>query len=202
VTSGCHHADRKIDPSLWAQVTSRVRVANRPVVILTTPFLDRRSQPQRCGMLKGTREMGNIVCTSPPQIWLAALLAEDLRRSGFVVLDQQSADSDLSQAVRVDGVLTQFFVEPDVSNDYSFFATAADQVYVPEADIAVELHAHGVHFEAQRRIYVKGLADRDHPLFADVHRQALDRSVSEALGKMVLAIVELVNLAPGLEAAR
>jgi hypothetical protein len=199
--AGCYRNDRTLATPAWARVTSRVRVANAPVVELAIPFEDQRPQPQRCGLRKIEKEVGTLFCASPPNLWLAALLAEDLRQSGFVVLDRWApAGPAAGHAVQIDGVLSQFFVEPEVDFHSTFLGgTASDYLRIDEGDIGVRLHARGPRFEAQRRIYVKGLADPVDEMFQDPEQQAVERSVNEALRKMVLAIVELVNLAPGLE---
>jgi hypothetical protein len=193
--AGCVYQDSVVDPSPWPQVTSRLRVANRPAVILAPAFADERPQPQRCGLRKNDAERATVRCSAPPTTWLAELLAHDLRAAGFEVLDRETPGR---AAVRVAGTLTQFFIEPNI--DFAFGDAPSEMIYDEEADIGVRLRASGPGFTAERRIYVKAVGARDDYRVSRTEQNAVDGSVHESLRRMVLAIVELVNLAPGLGA--
>jgi hypothetical protein len=100
-------------------------------VIVSIPFSDAREIRDRCGMMKNGYNMdtADAVCQSDPNTWIAKLLADELRTSGFSVL---TGDEDTRpSAVRVEGSLLKLFVEPVIG----FWAGSL------EADLSVELRA-------------------------------------------------------------
>src|SRR5262245_61721006 len=81
-------------------------------VIVTTPFGDQRPDQRRCGMQKNgyNRDTANAICRVPPTTWMAQILADELRASGFTVVAADSPHHP--SALKIDGTLLQLFVEP------------------------------------------------------------------------------------------
>ena len=129
----------------------------------------------------------SVACSAAPGQWLTELLAQELRAVGFRVYDKQAPPGQ--SAVRIEGVLTQLFIEPDVALDYYLFYGRGS--YLPEADIAITLVARGENFEAERRFYVKGTGEWVDGGLERNHQRALDNSVKESLRSMTSAIAEL-----------
>jgi hypothetical protein len=87
-------------------------------------------------------DTANVYCSAEPSIYIADLLANELKEAGFSV----PFKAQTSDPLRVEGKLLQFFVEPKVG-----FAT-----FSPEADIHVRLVAtSGSGLLADRDFYVK-----------------------------------------------
>ena len=194
---GCAYQDATVRAPALATVTAGSIISGSPAVVLVTPFADARPDRSRCGVKKVfSKESARIECGAAPGQWLADLLAQELRAAGFRVYDKQPPPGQ--PAVRIEGVLTQLFVEPDVAGEYYVFYARSH--YLPEADIAVSLVARGEHFEAERRFYFKGAGDYLAGGLESNYQRALDNSVKEGLRLMSTAIGELVNLAPGFEA--
>jgi hypothetical protein len=110
------------------------------------PFTDDRPVKERCGMQKNGWNMdtANVYCSADPAQWLADLLAGELRESGFNVLSPSQGGAD---AIRLEGHLLQFFVEPKLG----VFT------FSPEADVHVHLVASSSSgLIAERDFYVKG----------------------------------------------
>ena len=116
-------------------------------VIVVVPFADQRQIRDRCGMQKNGYNMdtADAVCQSDPNAWIAKLLAEELRRSGFSVLEPGAEHRP--GALRVEGSLLKIFVEPVIG----FWAGSL------EADLSVKLHATSeTGLAAERTFFVKG----------------------------------------------
>lgn len=193
---GCVFQDARLRVPSANAVTSGYRIAGRPVVVMAPSFVDERTDRGRCGMKKvGSKPAGRVDCDAPPNQWLAALLVDELRAAGFQVYDHEAPPDQ--PAVRIEGFLTQLFVEPDVETNY--YVLHSSGRYIPEADIAVRLVARGANFEAERRFYVKGVGGYMGGAMESNFQLALDNSTRKSLRVMVDAIGELVNLAPGFE---
>ena len=122
-----------------------------------------------------------------PNQWLAQLLADELRASGFTVLPAD--DSDETSAVKIDGSLLKLFVEP-VPGAFSGSL---------EADLSVKLHltsAGGL--DAERTFYVKGWKGGQLASTMQPYHTALHRATQDLLAQMVNSIVELMNRYPEL----
>lgn len=188
LASGCALTDLTLNPPPHGKVTAASQIGAGREILLIVPFADRRTTPERCGMKKNGWNMdtADIHCSAPPGGWLAQLLAEELRAAGFRVgTDPREAGSG---ALRLDGVLSQFFVEPKAD---AFTVT-------PEADIALRLVAtsrSGLH--AHRRFYMKG---RQPSLFGfeENFRLASEAAVRQMLARVVEAVAELVRQYPQL----
>jgi hypothetical protein len=160
-------------------------------VVLETPFVDGRPQPSRCGMKKNWHETASVFCESPPNLWLAGMLEDDLRAAGVDVYENAAPAGQ--EAVTVAAVLTQFFVEPEVWNYY--YVIAASQEHRPEADIGLRLTVRGPTFVGERRVYVKGLGVPIDGLDSN-YQLAIDDGVNQALAAAVAAIVDIITHLP------
>jgi hypothetical protein len=159
---------------------------NRTVQVIV-PLADARPQRNRCGMQKNGFNMdtANVICSAEPTTWLAELLATELRASGFAVLPSTSASAT---AVRLEGQLLQYFIEPKVG----FFT------FSPEADIHVRLVATtSSGLLAERDFYVKG---EQTAIFGieSVFQSASDTAVRQIVKDMVQAMIGLMDRYPDL----
>ena len=123
-------------------------------------------------------------------------MAGELRAAGFRVFDKEAPAGQ--PALRIEGFLSQLFVEPDV--EVEIHPLYDEGHYIPESDIAVRLVARGANFEAERHFYFKGSGAYDGGGLESNFQLALDNAVRESLRGMVLAIGELVTLVPQFEA--
>ena len=157
-------------------------------VIVVQPFADERAVRDRCGMQKNGYNMdtADAVCQSAPDAWIAKLLADELRATGFTVL---GADAENRPgALRVDGTLLKIFVEPVIG----FWSGSL------EADLAIKLHATTqTGLAAERSFFVKGWKAGVVSTSQPFHT-ALDRATQAVLEEMVRAIVELMDRYPQL----
>jgi hypothetical protein len=176
-----------LDRPAHAKVTTAMSVGQGREVLLIHPFVNRRSS-DRCGMKKNGYNMdtASILCITPPEHWLAALLADELRAAGFQVTDNPTQASP--HALRLDASLFQFFIEQKNS---SFTVT-------PEADIELRVVASTLAgFEARRNFYFKG---EEVSFFAteESFRLASEDAVRQMLAIVVGAVYELVRRYPQL----
>jgi hypothetical protein len=197
--TGCATQDATVRPPAPATVATGYRIWGSPAVVLATPFVDQRPDPSRCGMKKAwSKVSARINCSEPPARWLAQFLAQELRIAGFRVYEREKEVPPGQPVVRIEGFLSQLFVEPDIELHYYVFYAYGH--YIPEADLAVRLVARGPHFEAERRFYVKGEGDHNGGGLESNFQLALDNSVGKTLQFLVAAIGELVDFAPWFDA--
>src|SRR5262249_19099206 len=140
---GCALNTVPVSPPM-AELTTDASLGAGRVVLVELPFKDDRPDRTRCGMTKNSYGMdtANVDCTVPPKQFVAEQLVHGLRAAGFSVTEAQSADP-----LRVEGTLTQFFLEPKVD---AF-------TFTPEADVGVRLVATSASgLRAGRDFYVKG----------------------------------------------
>jgi hypothetical protein len=157
-------------------------------VIVTIPFEDGR-EPKRCGMRKNeySVEVASVVCQSDPAVWIALLLADELRASGFDVLAAEAEHRP--GALRIDGTLFKLFVEPVIGVWTSSL----------EADLAVTLRVSTqTGLEAERRFFVKGWKGGVVVLSLQPYLTATHRAAQALLDEMVRAIIELMDRHPQL----
>jgi hypothetical protein len=193
---GCAFQDARLQVPSANAVASDYRVGGSPAIVMAPSFVDERPDRGRCGMKKAaSKPAGRVDCDTAPNQWLAKLLVDELRAAGFQVYDHEAPPGQA--AVRIEGFLTQLFVEPDVETSYYMLFSGG--YYLPEADIAVRLVARGASFQAERRFYVKDVGDYRGGALESNFQLALDNSTRQSLRLMVAAIGELVNLAPGFE---
>jgi len=156
-------------------------------VQVVLPFTDDRPVKERCGMQKNGYNMdtASVYCAAAPAQWLAELLAGELRESGFNVLSSPPGGGD---ALRLEGHLLQFFVEPKVG----LFT------FSPEADIHVHLIASSPSgLVAERDFYVKGTETS--LVGVESNFQAATNSAVRAIVKdIVTAVIALVDRYPDL----
>lgn len=196
VGGGCAFQDARLRAPSANAVASGYRIGGSPAIVMAPSFVDERPDRGRCGMKKAAgKPAGRVDCDAAPNQWLAKLLVDELRAAGFRVYDREAPSGQ--PAVRIEGFLTQLFVEPDV--EASYYVVDGGGYYVPEADIAVRLVASGASFQAERRFYVKAVGEDTGGALESNFQLALDNSTRESLRRMVAAIGELVNLAPGFE---
>jgi hypothetical protein len=161
---------------------------NQRQVIVAVPFQDTRPIPSRCGVQRGGygNETANAVCQGNPAEWLAALLAHELAASGFTVL--RSEDGARATALKVEGVLLKFFVEPVVG----FWSTTV------ESDVNVRLVATSrTGLQAERTFYVKG--ENTSVIWTQgIFNDSVAEGTRALLSQMVQAILELMKRYPEL----
>lgn len=157
-------------------------------VIVVIPFRDGR-ELKRCGMQKNGYNMdtADAVCQSDPALWIAKLLADELRASGFSVLDETAEHRP--GALRIDGSLFKLFVEPVLGAWTGSL----------EADLAVTLKVSTqTGLEAERKFFVKGWKGGQLASTMQPYHTALHRATQELLAEMVRSIVELMDRFPQL----
>jgi hypothetical protein len=191
--AGCAFEDAVVHAPPSGLVTTGTRVQGSPAVVLSMPFVDQRPDRSRCGMRKAmSKPSATVHCAEPPAGWLAELVAQELRTQGFRVYDSEPPAGQ--PVVRIEGFLTQMFVEPEVK---FVFAWAS---YLPEADIAVTLVAKGKHFEAERHFYFKGVGEYNGGGLESNFQLALNNSVRASVLGLVSAITEVVAYEPPFDA--
>jgi hypothetical protein len=185
--AGCAFTDVPLDMPISGLPTPH-RGGNGRQVVVALPFHEQRSQPQRCGMQKNGYNMdtAKAICREEPTRWLAQLLADELRATGFTVV---AADAPRRPgALLIDGTLLQLFVEP-LAGAFSVSC---------EADIQVRLVATsetGLH--AERTFFTKGRWEG----FAGItgpFQTSLKRASEGLLDEMVRAILEIMDRYPQL----
>jgi hypothetical protein len=187
--SGCFFTNMTLQPPVHKQVTT----ANGPVaqgreLLLLVPFTDRRPNMDRCGIKKNGYNMvtARIDCSAPPSEVLARLMAEELSAAGFKVVTDPAIAT--SAALRIEGELSQFFVEADMS----------PFTFIPEADIELRLLASSQSgLKAQRRFYEKAREVSVSGL--DFNYQIVSvKVIKQMINRAVAAILELVGQYPQL----
>lgn len=187
VLSGCALVDVNVKPP-ESGLEAPIPGGNRRQVIVTVPFQDSRQSKSRCGVQKGGfgNETASAVCVSDPAEWIASFLARELEASGFTVLRSEGEARD--SALRIQGTLLQFFVEPVVG----FWSTTV------ESDFNVRLVATSrTGLQAERTFFSKGELTSviwTQGIFNDSVRGGL----RDLLTQMVRAILELMNRYPEL----
>ncbi|MCP3984661.1 MAG: hypothetical protein GY723_09740 [bacterium] len=152
--------------------------SNRPVIV-TIPFVDERSHPQRCGIRKGFKAGGDVVCKErEPSEWIATELAEELSRVGFQVPPESSGPS--LHTLRIEGTLERFVVEPLIG-----------WVNRMECDLQVSLVATtGSGLRAERTFFSKRRTPAN-TLISGLYTLTAAKSAGRLLSDMVRAIIEL-----------
>jgi len=158
-------------------------------VVVIIPFSDEREIRERCGMQKNGYNMdtADAICQSDPNTWIAKLLADELRASGFTVLSQDGPHRP--GALQIEGSLVKIFVEPVIG----FWSGSL------EADLSVRLRATTeTGLEAERTFFVKGWKGGTLASTMQPYHTALHRATQALLEEMVRAIVELMDSYPEL----
>src|SRR5262245_28978193 len=179
LTAGC--AFQTVPITLPKTATTGLRGGEGRRVVVAIPFADERSDRQRCGTQKNAYNMAtaDAICSEDPAVWIAGMLAQELRSAGFSVLDD--SDQRPRSAVRIKGTLIQFFIEPVIG-----FTSGT-----LESDLHVKLTLSSESgLRADRSFYVKGT---ESALFGThgEFQKAVDESVEQMLKEMVSAILSL-----------
>jgi len=189
--SGCLHWDMTARTPQHHGAERAPQAKGALAVVLASPFVDGRPQPNRCGMKKNQRETASVFCESPPNVWLSKMLEDDLRAAGVDVYENAAPAG--REAVTVAAVLTQFFVEPEV--ELRYYVLWVYQEHRPEADIGLRLTVRGPAFVGERHLYVKGLGLHADGLDGN-YQLAIDDAVNQVMAAAVAAIVDIVAHPP------
>ncbi len=180
--TGCAFVNLTVHPPNLSEASSRQANAGPPIAVVV-PFADERPDPSRCGLQKNGYNMATatVYCSVKPAEFLAQHLAAELRSRGFTV--HTDANASDSAALRIEGKLLQFFVEPQIG-----FVTVN-----PEADIHVKLVVTSPSgLVAERSFYVKeeevALAALE-PSFQAASDKAT-RKISSDMARAVKALFE------------
>jgi len=185
--SGCATTDVNLKQPP-AGLETPIPGGNQRQVIVTIPFTDERQIKNRCGLQKGGygNETATAYCMGDPAQWIAAMLAAELRASGFTVLTTPEGSRD--SALKIDGVLLKIFAEPVVGAWSTLI----------ESDLSVRLVATSrTGLGAERTFFVKGNVENviwTQGIFND----SVERGTRVLLRKMVEAILELMKQYPQL----
>jgi hypothetical protein len=155
-------------------------------VQVVIPFADQRTITHRCGMKKGALggESGDILCNTKPAEWVAQRLADELRASGFTVVESDAPVAD--GTLRIEGALLTLFVEAIIWH-YNII----------ETDIQVELVAtSGDGLRAERVFFVKKAIHGANVRFAKFYQESLNLAARHMASRMVEAILELLEAYP------
>jgi hypothetical protein len=153
-------------------------------VVISIPFADLRPSPALCGKTKTVlaKDGKTLSCSGPePGRWIAELLAEELRATGFVTPETATSDD----AIRIEGRLERLFVEPVIGKSAG---------NLMECDIEVTLVAtNGRGLRAERRFFAKRRIPWADVRMISFYRAAAAKSARWAVTEMVRAIDELVD---------
>jgi hypothetical protein len=157
-------------------------------VIVIVPFFDAREITNRCGMQRSGygNETASAYCEGDPVQWIAALLAGELKGSGFTVLSAEQGARD--GALKIEGVLLKLFAEPVIGP----WRTTI------ETDLSVKLVATSRSgLRAERTFFVKG--DQGSIIWTqETFNESFRKGTRELVRKMVEGILELMKQYPEL----
>lgn len=188
--SGCAFTTVNVAPPAPQALAQPPMQGRGREIALMVPFADGRPQGDRCGMKKNGFGMdtADVQCTVPPSTWMANALVHGLYTAGYRVMLNPPAPN--ARAVRIDGTLLQFFVEPDVG----FFT------FSPEADISVKLVVTSqTGLRAERVFYLKGI-ETSMVGTDDNFQKAAATATLQTVATMVSAITALLDRFPQLGA--
>jgi uncharacterized lipoprotein YajG len=186
ITCGC--AFQNVPIRLPQTVATGLRGGDGRRAVVVVPFADERNDRLLCGMQKNGYGMrtARAVCSEDPAIWIAGLLAQELRSAGLTVL--RDSDPRPRSAIRIKGTLLQFFAE---WIDGLFTGTL-------ECDVHVKLVVRSESgLQARRFFYVKGTES----VLAGTHgefQKAVDDAVLKLVQNMVRSIISLLDQFPEL----
>jgi hypothetical protein len=185
--SGCALVEVHVKPP-EAGLEQPIPGGNQRQVIVIIPFQDARQSMSRCGVQKDGwgNETAQAVCQGNPTQWIAEFLARELTASGFTVLTSEQGARDT--ALKVEGVLLKFFVEPVVG----FWSGTV------ESDFNVRLVATSkTGLQAERMFFAKG--EKTSLIWPQgIFNDSVERGSRDLLTKMVEAILELMKRYPDL----
>lgn len=185
--SGCATTDVNLQPPP-SGLTPPIAGGDQRQVIVTVPFSEGRQITNRCGMQRSGYgdEMASVYCDGDPTQWIAALLAAELKASGFTVLS--AAEGARDGAVKIEGVLLKLFAEPVIGP----WRTTI------ETDLSVKLVATSRSgLRAERTFFVKG--DKESNIWTqETFNESFRKGTRELVRKMVEGILELMKQYPEL----
>lgn len=160
---------------------SRADRGHGRTVSIALPWANEREQSHRCGMKRNGYgfDTADVVCDTQPEEFLAQRLRARLAAAGFQVVDDPAAAT-----WQVNGVVTQFFMAPDVG-----FVTVN-----PETDIGLMLVVTNATtgLRAERRFYVKrievSIAATDEAI-----QRSINGAVREETSVVADAIIDLID---------
>ncbi len=185
--SACAFTDVRIEPPPPETFTHLSGGDGREIVVLK-PFNDERQIRNRCGMQKNSYNMdtASALCSTQPTVWLADLLAAELKAAGFIVKTEGAGSKP--SAVTIEGTLIKFFVEPVIG-----FASGT-----LETDIHVKLVATSPNgLNAERSFFVKGSYSALTAM-ASNFQASVDEASRKIVKDMTSAILTLMNRYPEL----
>ncbi len=185
--SACAFTDVRIEPPPSETFTHLTGGDGREIVVVK-PFNDERQIRNRCGMQKNSYNMDTAaaLCSAQPTVWLADLLAAELKEAGFVVKTDRAGTKP--NAVVIQGSLFKFFVEPVIG-----FASGT-----LETDIYIKLVATSPNgLNAERSFFVKGSYSALTGM-ASNFQASVDEASRKIVKDMVSAILTLMNRYPEL----
>jgi len=164
---------------------------NRQVIVIV-PFTDQRAIRNRCGMKKNGYNMdtADAVCQSDPSLWIANLLAAELRASGFQVVNSDVPHR--AGAVVIQGALKKLFVEPVIGMWSGSLETDLETTLTLSSEDGLR---------AERTFFVKGVQKGVLLSTLDPYHSSLTRAGQASLKEMVTAIIELMDRYPQLGSA-
>jgi len=158
-------------------------------VLVVIPFQDNRTKNDYCGGVHWALG-GNGSCDIEPGEWLARLLVDELRASGFKVLYTNEPHGP--SALKIEGSLLRLFVEP----------LQGMWTSTHEADLHVKLFASTENgLVAERTFYVKGIKKGIPNAFYignSLMPISLRRASNQLLTDMVESIFYLMNKYPNI----
>ena len=184
--TGCAFPDMSLDMPING-LNKPISGGNNREVIVVVPFHDDRTTKDRCGMNKNALNMDvmDVICKTAPEKWIAQLLADELRVSGFKVLN--TSDSHGQGTLKIEGSVLRVFGEIVIGLWSSSL----------ETDLKVKLSAtteNGLH--AERTFFAKGLKKGVIVATGTPYHTSLKRATNELLTEMVESIFYLMNKYP------
>jgi len=156
-------------------------------IVVVSPLTDERPFRDKCGIQKNgyNMETAKAVCSMDPAVWVAQMLAAELKAAGFSVVSKEAAKPS---ALQLNGSLLQIFVEPVIG-----FSTIS-----LETDINVKLVATSqTGLLAERSFFVKGV-ESGLVARAGNFQTSVDKATQTILRDMVAAVISLMNRYPQL----
>ena len=155
-------------------------------IIVVTPFSDNRNQKDHCGMRKNGHgfKTKEAFCNREPSEWIGQLLADELRASGFKVLDANAIRGQ--GTLKIEGSLLKLYVEQIVGI----------WTRTLETDLQVKLIVTTVNgLNAEQTFFAKGVR-KGAMMGVTPYNISLKRATNELLTEMVEAIFYLTNKYP------
>lgn len=156
-------------------------------IVVVSPLTDERPFRDKCGIQKNgyNMETAKAICSMDPAVWVAQMLAAELKAAGFSVVSKEAAKPS---ALQLNGSLLQIFVEPVIG-----FSTIS-----LETDINVKLVATSqTGLLAERSFFVKGV-ESGLVARAGNFQTSVDKATQTILRDMVAAVISLMNRYPQL----